>query len=348
MPFTAKELENITNSCMDYRLNDGAKPWAQSLEDRPLTAALLKGKKTFPGGKGAITGNVKGDYVSEFQGYSGDDSVDYVNPAETKQFSYDWKELHAGISMTLTELKKAGISVVDSNTGEKTTNVSQQEKILITNLLEEKIDDLMEGSARSFDLMMHRDGSQDSKEFAGLSSIISETPNVGITGGLDRATHTWWRNRALVGSNAIVSSDSNSTAIKTLKSEIRQLRRYGGRPNLVFCGSEALAKLESEYVAKGQTTITGYDGKAEIGIGEITINGVGKVMYDPTMDNEGMESKLYMIDSRFIKPMVMEGEDNKMHYPSRPAEKYVLFRSITWTGGLICNKLNAHGIYEIV
>lgn len=343
MPFTANELENIANSCLNYRLNDGKKPWAQSLEDRPLTAGLLKGKKTFPGGKGAITGNVKGDYVSEFVGYSGDDTVEYKNPAETKQFSYDWKELHAGIQFTATELKKAGITIVDSNTGEKTSNVSQQEKILITNLMDEKIDDLMEGSARSFDLIMHRDGTQDNKVFAGLASIISKTPTVGITGGLDRATHSWWRNRY----SAITSNTTNSTAILTLQSEIRQLRRYGGRPNLIVAGSSVMSKLEAEYVAKGQTTITGFDGKAEIGIGELNINGIGKVVYDPTMDNENMEDHLYMIDTRHIMPMVMDGEDNKMHYPSRPPEKYVFFRSITWTGGLVCNKLNAHGVYVI-
>jgi hypothetical protein len=347
MPVTAIQLENIFNSVMDYRINDGKKPWAQSLQERPLTTALLKAKKTFPGGKESITGNVKGAYVSEFKGYSDDDTVGYKNPSEIKQFSYQYKELHAGVEFTMTELKKSGISVVNSTTGEKTNNVSEQEKILISNLLEDKMDDLEEGSARSFDLMMHRDGTQDSKEFAGLSSIVSQTPNVGITGGLDRATHSWWRNRALCGANAIVASDTSSTAIKTLKSEIRQLRRFGGKPNLICCGSEALRLLESEYVAKGQTTVTGFSNGADIGIDDLQIKGIGKIMYDPTMDDEGMEHFLYMLDTNFIKPYVMEGEDNKMHYPARPAEKYVLFRAITWTGGLVCNKLNAHGVYEI-
>jgi hypothetical protein len=45
--------------------------------------------------------------------------------------------------------------------------------------------------------------------------------------------------------------------------------------------------------------------------------------------------------------MVMEGEDMKKHNPARPADKYVLYRAQTWTGGLVCRQRNTSGVYSI-
>jgi len=45
--------------------------------------------------------------------------------------------------------------------------------------------------------------------------------------------------------------------------------------------------------------------------------------------------------------MVMDGEDMKAHAPARPPEKYVLYRAVTHTAGLVAKKLNCHGVYEI-
>jgi hypothetical protein len=43
----------------------------------------------------------------------------------------------------------------------------------------------------------------------------------------------------------------------------------------------------------------------------------------------------------------MDGEDWKVHTPSRPAEKYVMYRAKTWTGGLTANRLNSSGRYKL-
>ena len=48
-----------------------------------------------------------------------------------------------------------------------------------------------------------------------------------------------------------------------------------------------------------------------------------------------------------LKLKVMEGEDRKTHTPARPPEKYVLYRAMTWTGGLCAQQLNGMGVYSI-
>lgn len=37
----------------------------------------------------------------------------------------------------------------------------------------------------------------------------------------------------------------------------------------------------------------------------------------------------------------------KRHNPARPADKYVMYRALTWVGGLVCRQRNANGVYSI-
>lgn len=346
MPFTAAELDNITNSVLDFYLR--GQPLSQTIQDKPLLEALRGKQKTFPGGKEFIRGNVKGDYTTEFMGYEHDDTVEYKNPANIKQFAYQWKELHAGISLTLTELKKAGISVVDTMNGKSTTTHSDMETTQISNILEDKLEDMDEGIARSLNAIFWRDGTQSAKVFPGIQAIVADDPTTGVLAGIDRATNAWWRNRAKVGANKITSSTTNQTLTKTLRQEVRQLRRYGGKPNLVLAGSGFIEKLEAEVHEKGYYSQTGFvnNGQLDIGMSDIAMRGVGRIQYDPSLDDLGRSNFSYFIDTRHLYPMVMEGEDMKPHSPARPPEKYVLYRAVTHTGAVICRKLNAHAVYE--
>jgi hypothetical protein len=346
--FTIQQLENIANAALDFYVK--GQPLSQQIQDKPLLAAMKAAQKTFPGGRGEIKGNVKADYTTSFMGYSHDDTVNYTNPANIKQYTYPWKELHAGLSLTLTELKIDGISVVDSEDGADTTNHSGREMSAITNLLQDKLEDMDEGMARSMNSLDWLDGTQSAKVFAGVTAFISDNPTTGVVGGIDRAANTWWRNRARTAQSGgvITASPSLQTLSKTLRSEVRQLRRYGGMPNLVLAGSAAIDRLESEIAEKGTYTMQGFanNGKTDIGIAGISMRGVGDVVYDPSLDDLGRQDYIYFIDTRHIYPYVMDGEDMKKHNPARPPEKYVLYRGVTWTGTLVARKLNAHGVYQ--
>lgn len=347
MPITILELENIANAAMDFYIKDGV--LSQALQDKPLMKALRGAQKTFPGGKGDIRGNVKGTYTTTFIGYSDDDTVTYQRPANIKQFVVPWKELHAGIEVFFTDLKKDGISVVDSANGETTKEHSDREMTAISNIFEDKLEDMTEGSAQSFNEIMWLDGTQSAKVPAGVTSVITDDPTEGIVEGIDAAQNAWWRNRSKVGANKITASATNQTLTKTLRSEVRQLRRYGGKPNLVLAGSGFIDALELEVAEKGIYTQSGFakEGTNDIGMADISMRGVGKIMYDPTLDDLGYEKRAYFIDTKHLYPMVMEGEDMVRHSPARPAEKYVIYRGLTWTGALVCRKRNAHGVYEV-
>lgn len=360
MPFTAAELANIASSLIDYHERGPAA--AQSIQDRPLYDKLRAMQKSFPAAKEYITTPVKGDYTTTNQGYSHDDTVQYSNPANTKRAQYPWKEIHCGISCTETELKAEGISVLDEN-GADTAEHSEREKVVLTGLLSEKINDMNEGSARDFNSMLWNDGSQDAKEVPGILSIITDNPATGTVGGLSGATLNWWRNRSFTSSyqsgagfagtatdGRITSAVANGGALlQFLQGEWRQLRRFGGaRRTIWLAGSDFIDALETELRANGNYTLDGWNSKKKTdgSMAEVSFKG-NTIMYDPTLDDKGYAKRLYIIDTDGIRLRPMEGEDWKQRNPARPAQQYVLYRAKTWTGGLDCKRRNGSGVYEI-
>lgn len=348
MPFTAAQVQNAANAALDFYVRGEAMD--QAVQDKPLYDAMRKKQKTFPGGKENISIPVKGDRTTTIMGYEHDDRVSYQNPANIKRAVTPWKEIHGGIQFSGTELKKDGISVVDSTTGAKTVEHSQRELTALTGILDNKLDDMGKGWAESFNRMLWLDGSQDSKVCAGVQAYITNSPSTGVTSGLDRAQFSWWRNRALVGANKITSSTTNQTLTKTLRKEVRQLRRYGGcRQAIVLAGSNALDKLEAEVAEKGDYTNEGFmnKGKNEIGMADISMRGVGTFQYDPTLDDLGLSYFIYILDLKAFRLWAMEGEDMKTHNPARPHDQYTYFRAMTWTGGTAVDQLNGNGVYEV-
>lgn len=346
MPFTVQELENIGNAALDYHVKGPAMD--STIQDRPLLRHLRKAQKTFPGGKEKITQQVKGVRTTEVQGYSHNDTVTYGNPANIKRAAANWYETHAGIEVTLTELKHDGISVVDSTTGDKTSAHTDREMTAITNLLDDKLSDMSEGWADSMQEMFWRDGTQDSKLVPGISSFILDDPTAaGTTFGIDRTANTWWRNRYSLNISTSTASDQN--LVNTLQQEFRQLRRYEKSPRHIFlCGSDFMDAFEKELRALGNYTLDGWanKGRLDASIADLAFKGVN-LEYDPMLDDLGKAKYGYVLDMKHIYPMVMDGEDKKTHSPARPAEKYVIYRAMTWTGGLIANQLNSSGVYSI-
>lgn len=345
MAFTAAELDSMANAALDFHLRD--KVHLQTIQDKPFLRMLKQTQKTFPGGKGKITKRAKGDYTTGITGFTHDDTVTYKNPANIKQAEYDWKEIHAGIQVTLTELKRDGISVNDSTQGKSTSSHSRRELTALANIFEDKLEDMSEGYSRGLNSMYWKDGTQDSKEVAGVRSFMLNDPTTAtVVGAIDQQANTWWRNRASLSLSTATPSDM--VIINTLETERRQLRRFGGRPRVAYCGSDFLDAMNAEVKSKGDFTHRGFNREQtiDVGISDLELKDI-KFVYDPTLDDLSLSKFCYVMDPRIMGLMVMEGEDDKTHSPARPEDKYVIFRAVTWTGGMVCWQRNALGVYSI-
>lgn len=343
--FTVEQVEVIANSTLDHYM-DKRKVKPQSLQDKPLLKALRAKEKTFAGGKGAITGAVKGEYSTTVQGFVNDDTVGYGNPANTKRYHYPYKLLHAGIQFSMDECIRDGISITESTTGKSMSNHSDREIQALVNIIEEKLDDMEEGSERDINEMYWLDGTQDASKIPGVTSIVVDSPSAAVAiGGLDPVANPWWRNRANLAINLGANAETQAV-ILTLQKELRQLRRYGGNPKVWLAGSDFIDRVEQELRAKGNYTLEGWMSKKSTdgGMADISFKG-NMIEYDPTLDDLGMSKRLYVLDTEDLFPMVVEGENWKKHTPARPHNKYVFYRAKTYAGGLICRKRNGCGVY---
>lgn len=345
MPFTVSELENIANAAIDFHFKR-QNVLSQTIQDKPLLMKMRQKSKPFPGGKEYITRRVKGVYTTTIQGYEHDDTVTYANPANIRESKYPWKLIHSGIQVTGHELTKDGISVVDSTTGKSTTQHTDREATALANLLDDKLEDMQEGTDRGMNDMYWRDGTQDSKVIPGILSFILDDPtSATVVGGIDQSINTWWRNRASVALSGVSTLD-NQVVLTKLQSEFRQLRRYGGRPDTILAGSDMMEQIEKELRHKGNYTETGWANKGQIdgSLADIAFKGI-MIQYDPTLDDLSREKYAYVLDCRHIYPMHIDGEEAKKHAPARPHNKYVFYRAMTHAGGLVCDQRNCHGVY---
>jgi hypothetical protein len=346
MPFTAQEIENVANASLEYHYQT-PDVRSQTLQEKPLLKAMMAKEKSFPGGKDYITRRVKGVYSTTIQGFEHNDTVSYGNPANIKEAKYQWKLVHAGLEITMHELLKNGISITDTTTGKNETRHSDSEKIQLADLMKDKVEDMMEGFDRGMNNMFWKDGTQDSKQVPGIRSFILDDPtSATIVGGIDQSANTWWRNRAKL--DFAHTTPSDLAICKGLQKEWRQLRRYGGRPDTVLCGSDWIEAMEAELFSKGNFTLDGWTAtkNTDGSMADISFKGV-KFQYDPTLDDMSLADYCYVLDSRTIQPMAIEGESMKKHNPARPESKYVFYRAMTWVGGLICDQRNANGVYAL-
>lgn len=349
MALSSAELTNISNAALDYYINRG-NVMSQSIQDKPLFAAMDKAAKTFPGGKSGVDLAVKGVYTTTLAGYNAADTVAYQNPANIKRATYAWKEHHAGLAITMTELKNDGISITDTAIpGDSVKKLSGRDKTVLVNLLDDKLEDLAEGYTRGMNTLLYGDGTADAKALAGIRSIIKDAPqSAGTIGGIDHVANTWWRNRS---SLAIATTATGNELIAFLHSEIRQLRKFGGKPSLAVCGSLFLDRLATELRSHGNYSQTGFTGKQDISMGEISYQGIN-FKYDPALDDltvsgKNPDKRCYIIDPSKMYLHYMEGEKMKKHSPARPATSYVFYKAITTTAVLCASQVNCHGVYEI-
>lgn len=360
--FTAQELANIANSALDYYMGKG-EIWTNAIQNKPMMKKFDQYAGTFSGGKGDVSLAVKaGQGGGSLQGYQGDDVVTYYNPATAKRVNFPWKEHHIGVGITHSELKHDGITVSENGANQSTSNKSGRDVHVLVNMFTEKMADMNEDYAVSWDSLIHGDGSSDVKALAGIQAFILDDPSAGATGGLNRTTNSWWRNRAATaaalaansGPGAVSSNVADGGALlQFLQAEERQLNRFarGRRMSCKFAGSDFIGALEKELRANGSYAQHGWQGGSSNG----TVDGAMPVIqfggitieYDPTLDDMGMAKRMYDIDMRRVKLLYMQGEKMKKANPARPYDRYVIYRGVTTTAVMVAQQLNTSAVYDI-
>ena len=358
--FSPELIADIANTTLDTYLNRG-EVFKNNIQNKPMLKAFDEAAGKFAGGKANVSIAVSaGQGGGALQGFTGDDQVSYYNPVGTKRFTSAWKEHHIGTVVTMSELKVDGIDVDESDGGQSTSEMAGRDFQALADRMDEKNEMLGEDFSKSLDLLIHQDGSSDTKALAGLQSLILAVPNTGTTGSINRVANPWWRNRAATaafaaagGQNAITVSATNGGALVAfLQKEVRQLKRFssGSSKWKWFAGSDWLDGYLLEIRANGQYSQKGWRGEGSVNAAmDDPAFGDTKIEYDPTLDDMGLAKRCYVIDisKRGIRLEYMDGQKMKKHKPSRPYDRYVIYNGITMTGLMVARQLNTSAVYDI-
>lgn len=341
--FTAEQLDQLVQTTLPFFVKD--KLFAQADQATPALNKFRDKRKTYAGGTEII---INARFGRENQWdliTTSDQKLNFNNPNPLKQAKYTWDMNHLGLTFSWQEALTAGFGLANADKGGPTTPVSGQDKIRIQNFIESKFEQIDFDSRHGFS--QDRIWSDGTNGFAGIRTLITDTPAIGATGSLSRVTNPLWRNRALVGVNKITPSASAQTLTQILRTEMVQLRRYGSAQHVAYCGSKFLEALRVEMTAKGDYTQSGFNGKAtDIGVNGVSLDGM-MFMYEPALDEVEEEDRCYIVDHGSIYLYMHSGNDMTTHEPARPHDTLAYYKSLLWSGAMVAHRLNSSAVYEI-
>ena len=359
MSFNPEQLSYAGKAAIDYFLRND--PIDNYNIARPFIKKMIAGKKEYGGGLQYVVEQLRFQNDSNFQPYFGDSQVSYNRKRTLTQAKYTWSAFHDGFGLNEDELAQNGIIMND----DRSSTPTDAEKVQLTDLLEENMETLKLGFLENFDAMLHLDGSQNAMNIPGLDALVSLTPSVGVVGGIDPSTNTWWQN--YVDTSVGSTSDGMLDAMEVAW---RHCIRVGGQPpDFLLAGSDFVdayrdaagspggAIQRNIFVggATGNKAPVTLDGGVGSGINTgLYFKGV-EIIWDPVFQNldalyapgTSWESRLYMLNTRHLQLRPIKGHWMIPRRPPRVYDRYIHYWALTAKAALTTGKRNAHAVLAL-
>ncbi len=349
MPFNPEQLAYAGKAAIDFYLKNS--PIDQINTERPLIKKLVAGKQNYGGGLQYVVEQLRISNDSNFQSYFGDGQVTYNRKRTLDQAKYAYGAFHDGFGLNEDELVQNGITMTD----DKNATPTAAEKVQLTNLFEENMETLKLGFEENFDLMLHRDGSADEDDIAGLDHLIQLDPQVSSdVGTIDQADNVFWRNYADLG----IPVDE---LVGRMEIAWRECIRYGGfAPDFILVGGDFLDAYREAAALTVNRQITGAQGLQKGGVSvdastsAVYFKGV-ELVWDPVFDvldaadspDVPWAKRCYFINTKFLKLRPITGHWMISRKPPRVYDRYVHYFALTSKAAVTTGKRNAHAVLSL-
>lgn len=227
------------------------------LDNNALLSRLKKRGKVKPvsGGR-TIVQELEYADNSTYKRYSGYETLD-ISPSDVfTAAEFDYKQAAVAVSISgLEELQNSGEDAIIP---------------LLVSRIENAQKSLMNGISGD----IYSDGTADGgKQIGGLQLLVDSTPTTGTVGGIDRATWTFWQNKATVSGTAATSANiqerMNALALQLVRGTDRTdlIVADGNYYGLYLASLQAIQRItDPEMAAAGFTSLKyyGHGGSADV------------------------------------------------------------------------------------
>lgn len=347
MPISNADLQELAKISLDEYLRNI--PVDQIATERPLLKKLMSGRKTFLGAKQNVVENIRKSYGSNFAWAYGEDKVNFNKRNTTEQAQFPWRRATDGLYIDYDRLFGNGIKVREGDRG--SYRLEQNEKVQLLNLLDEQMESLKEGFMDKLDLELHRDGTQSTDSVTGLNALISVAPAVGVVGGLDGATATYWRNSAQTG----ISTSTTGNLASAMEQNWRKCIKNGGSPDFILAGGDFIDAYRKE-ITVTQNSDAGKVKTLDAGVGSGVSTGMYfkgvEIIWDPQFEElQTLETQTVSWNKRcyFLNTKHIKYRDDEMDIvtPIRPHDTLAMYAMVNLRLALSTNRRNAHAVLAI-
>lgn len=348
MPISGADLATVTVAALDNYMRN--RPVDQIGTERPLIKKLMAGRKSLMPARQYSVETVREGYGSNFAWSFGETARTFNKRSNNAQAQFPWRVALDGLYLDWDMLFAAGIKVDPDPASKGKLVMTENEKVILFNIMTEHMEALELGFIEKLDLELHRSGTASADAVVGLDALVSRTPATGTVGGLNAATKTYWRNHAV---SAIAAAD----LIKTMEAAWRACIRNGGAPDFILAGSTfvdtyaaALTLTQNTDAAKPKTIDAGRGTGAETGL---YFKGV-PIVWDPVFSvldaleaplaADLWEKRCYFINTKHLK---YEDDGMDIYNPTPPHNVRATYASLDLRCAMKTNRRNAHAVLSV-
>lgn len=345
MPISAPDLATVTIAALDNYMRN--RPVDQIGTERPLIKKLFAGKKTLLPARQYAVETVRESYGSNFAWSFGETARTFNKRSTAAQAQFPWRVALDGLYLDWDMLFSAGIRVDPDEATKGKLKLAENEKVILYNILAEHMEALELGFIEKLDIELHRNGAASTDAVVGLDALISRTPAVGVVGGLDPATKTYWRNYF---AGAVATANLRAT----MEAGWRSCIRNGGAPDFILAGSTFIDAYAS-VLTLTQNTEAGKPKQIDISTGQgartgLYFKGV-EIIWDPVFSvldalevptaANLWEKRCYFINSKHLK---YEDDEMAIYKPTPPQNVRATYVSLDLRCAMKINRRNGHAL----
>ena len=250
--------------------------------------------------------------------YTGYDKIDFTNPQLFSAAEFDLKLLAAPVGISGEELLK--------NAG----------KERVIDLLEAKIKNAEKTLMNQMSVAIYSDGTgSGGKQLTGLQALVSDAPTTGTVGGIDRASHEFWRN---VAKTSTVTAENIYAAMNEV---YMACSRGSDRPDIIVADDELYATYEASLVPQQRFTNAKL---AEAGFTNLKFKGAD-VIYDGGLGGACPAGHMYFLNTEYLRLRPHKERNFKLIGGERMAiNQDAIYKIIGWAGNLTMSNAQLQGV----